>query len=281
VKGICANSIRLFAAFCFFAMACPALAAQEPQFDDLAKEMSEGLVKSQQFKVAVTDFFAADEFNSADQMDDLGRRLADDFRAALLRQNHEIVAEDRATTMKRVREHDLVIENLRNPATVTWLFEKSGVDAWVSGELSSGVGGLKVTTRAYRVGANFPEYEFETSIPLTEELKALIHEKPKSEFPSVARAGVNGVGFPSCIYCPQADYDREAAVRKLQGTVELEVTIDEAGEAQDIRVKVGLPYGLTRQAIDAVKKWRFRPADGPDGKPVAVRQGIKVTFHLY
>lgn len=281
MKGTRSNSIRLFTAFFFFAMVCPALVAQEPQFDDLAKEMSDGLVKSKQFKVVVMDFWAADEFSSADQMDDLGRRLADDFRAALLRQNHGIVAEDRAKMMKRLREHGLVIENLRSPATITWLLDKSGVDAWVSGELSSGIGGLKVKTRAYRVGAYFPEYEFETSIPLTEELKALIHAKPKSEFPSVARGGVNGVGFPSCIYCPQAGYDPEAVVHKLQGTVELEVTVDESGEAKDIRVKVGLPYGLTQQAINSVQKWRFQPAKGPDGKPVAVRQGIEVTFHLY
>lgn len=137
-------------------------------------------------------------------MEDLGRRLADDFRAALLRQNHEIVAEDRAAMMERVRTHDLVIENLRSPATVTWLLGESGVDAWVSGEMSIGAGGLEVKTRAYRVGFYFTEYESETSIPLTEELKALIHEKPKSDFPSLARRGVNGVSYPGCIYCPQA-----------------------------------------------------------------------------
>jgi TonB family protein len=281
VERILSTLIRVFAASCFFATACPALLAQEPQLDDLAKEMSAGLVTSKQLKVVVVDFFAVDAFRSADQTGDLGRRLAGDFRAALLRQNHEIVAEDRATTTERLRMHDLVIENLRSPSTVTWLLENSGVDAWISGELSSGIGGLKVKTRAYRVGAYFPEYEFETSLPLTEELKALLHEKPKSEFASLARAGVNGVSYPSCIHCPQAGYDHEALVHKLEGTVELEVTIEESGLAKDIRVKVGLPYGLTQQAIDSVEKWRFQPAEGPDGKLVAVRQEIEVTFHLY
>jgi TonB family protein len=271
---------KALAACFFFAASCPALIAQEPQFDDVAKELSAALVKSKQFKVVVVDFFAADEFKSADDMDDLGRRLGDDFRAALLRQNHEITTEDRATTMERMRAHGLILGNLRSPATLTWLLGDSGVDAWVSGELATGVGGLKVKTRAYRVGAYFPEYECETSIPLTEELKALIHEKPKSEFPSLARAGVNGVSYPDCIYCPRAGYDDEAVRHKVQGSVELEATIDEAGQAKDIRVKVGLPYGLTQQAVDAVKTWRFRPAQAPDGKPVEVRQTIEITFRM-
>ena len=262
-------------------MTCPAVVAQEPQFDDLAKEMSERLVKSKQFKVVVVNFFPADEFKSADQMDELGRRLADDFRVALLRQNREIMTEDRAATMERVRTRGLVIENLRSLATVTWLLTESGVDAWISGEMSRGVGGLKVKTRAYQVGADVPEYEFETSIPLTEELKALIHEKPKSEFPSIARAGVDGLEYPACIYCPQPDYTAEAARRKLQGAVEMEITIDTSGQAQDIRVKVGLPYGLSQQAIDGVKKWRFRPALGADGKPVAVRLDVEITFQMF
>jgi len=280
MRRVWSNWIRVFAVYGLFAVACPALVAQEPQFDDLAKEMSDRLVKSKHFKVVVVDFVAAEEFKSPDQMADLGRRLADDFRAALLRQNHEIMTEDRTTTMERVRTRGLVIENLRSPATVTWLLGESGVDAWVSGEMSSGVGGLKVKTRAYQVGTNRPEYEFETSIPLTEELKTLIHEKPKSEFPSLARVGVNGVTYPACVYCPGPDYTAEAARSKLQGVVELEVTIDEAGQAKDIRVKVGLPYGLTQQAVDCVKKWRLRPSENPDGKPVAVRQTLEITFRM-
>jgi len=41
-----------------------------------------------------------------------------------------------------------------------------------------------------------------------------------------------------------------------------------------------LPYGLTRQAVQAIQKWTFQPATAPNRKLVAVRQLIEVSFHL-
>jgi len=259
---------------------CSPLLAQEPQFDDLAKDMTDVLVRSKQYKVAVEDFFAVDAYKSPGEMNDVGRKLADDFRAALLRRNHEIITEDRATMMDRLRAHDLVVANLTSPATVTWMLRDSGVDAWVSGEISNDPAGLKVKVSAYRVGAYFPEFEGETSIPFTTELKALVREKPPREFPSIVRAGENGISYPACIYCPQARYTDEAVKEKVEGTVELEVTIDEAGKAKDIEVKVGLPGGLTESAVEAVTNWRFKPATGPEGKSVAIRQVVQVLFRF-
>lgn len=266
--------------FCALAF-CSPLLAQEPQFDDLAKDMTDVLVKSKQHKVAVVDFFAADGSKTDGQMNDVGRKLADDFRAALLRRNHEIVSEDRATMMDRLRAHDLVVANLTSPATLTWMLRDSGLDAWVSGELSDDPAGLKVKVKAYRVGAYFAEYEGDTAIPFTPELKALVREPQPSEFPSLARAGLNGVTFPACLYCPQASYTREAVKGKVEGIVELEVTIDEAGKAKDFRVRVGLPGGLTESAVEAIKTWRFKPSVDAKGNPVAVRQIIQATFNMF
>ena len=57
-----------------------------------------------------------------------------------------------------------------------------------------------------------------------------------------------------------------------EGTVVLEVTIDEKGRARDIKVVSGLPHGLTEAAIAALKACRFSPGER-DGKPVPVRLG--------
>jgi TonB family protein len=38
--------------------------------------------------------------------------------------------------------------------------------------------------------------------------------------------------------------------------------------------------GLEEKAIEAVRSWRFRPAVGPDGHPVATMVPIEVTFRL-
>jgi TonB family protein len=281
VKPTLLDFIRASAILICALVFCSPLAAQYPQFDDVAKEMTDALVKLKQYKVTVVDFVAADSYKTNGDMSDVGRKLADEFRAALLRRNHEIIAEDRESMVYRMHTHGLTIENLHDTSAITWLLGESGLDAWVGGELSSGMGGLKVQVKAYRLGAYFPEYEGETSIPFAPELKALTREKPPREFPSIARAGENGVTYPACLYCPQADYSAEALKAKVQGTVTLDLTIDETGKAKDIRVKAGLPGGLTEQAVEIVKSWRFKAATDAKGNPVAVRQGLEVRFRLY
>jgi Gram-negative bacterial TonB protein C-terminal len=71
--------------------------------------------------------------------------------------------------------------------------------------------------------------------------------------------------------------------RPVKQVIRLRVgtTIDTEGHPRDIRVKVGLPYGMTQQADEAVKEWRLKPAIGPDGKPAAFRATIEMAFRLY
>ncbi len=95
------------------------------------------------------------------------------------------------------------------------------------------------------------------------------------------RAGVNGVGVPVCLYCPIPQYSDEARKAKYQGTVVLQVTITTDGRAVNISVVKGPGLGLEEKAIEAVKGWKFKPAVGPGGKPVATIVPIEVTFRLY
>jgi periplasmic protein TonB len=60
----------------------------------------------------------------------------------------------------------------------------------------------------------------------------------------------------------------------------LSLVVTPEGRAKDIKVLKPLPYGLTESALEAVKKWKFKPATGPDGKPAAVRQKIWITFYI-
>jgi protein TonB len=95
------------------------------------------------------------------------------------------------------------------------------------------------------------------------------------------RAGVNGVGGPICLYCPIPQYSDEARKAKYQGTVVLQVTITTDGRAVNISVVKGPGLGLEEKAIEAVKSWKFKPAVGPSGRPVATIVPIEVTFRLY
>jgi periplasmic protein TonB len=95
------------------------------------------------------------------------------------------------------------------------------------------------------------------------------------------RAGVNGVGTPTCLYCPPPLYSDEARKAKYQGVVTLLVTITADGRAVNISVVKGPGLGLEEKAIEAVRTWKFKPALGPNGKIVATIVPIEVTFRLY
>ena len=92
--------------------------------------------------------------------------------------------------------------------------------------------------------------------------------------------GTGGVGYPDCAYCPQPKYSEEARKAKYQGTVVLQAVITTDGRAIEIQVVKGPGLGLEEKAVEAVKTWRFKPAIGPGGKPVAVVVPIEVNFRL-
>lgn len=95
------------------------------------------------------------------------------------------------------------------------------------------------------------------------------------------RAGVNGVGQPQCIYCPNPDYSEEARKSKYSGFVLLDVLVSADGRVSSPVVIKGPGMGLEEKALESVVKWKMRPANGPGGKPVACRVQIEVTFRLY
>jgi TonB family protein len=98
----------------------------------------------------------------------------------------------------------------------------------------------------------------------------------------VARAGVNGVGIPACVYCPTPQYTDKARAAKLSGSVVLQALVTVDGRAENISIVKGheLGLGLDESAIHTVAEWRFKPAMGPDGKPVAVTVPLEVTFRI-
>jgi hypothetical protein len=51
--------------------------------------------------------------------------------------------------------------------------------------------------------------------------------------------------------------------------------------AADFKVVKRVPFGLANTAIETIQQWRLEPAKDSDGRPVAVRQIIEVTFHMY
>jgi TonB family protein len=86
---------------------------------------------------------------------------------------------------------------------------------------------------------------------------------------------------PDCEKCPDPIYTAAARKDNIEGDVLLLISVTEQGTADHISVFKSLPDGLTEQAVEAVRNWRFKPAIGPDGRPVAVRVPVQVKFNLH
>lgn len=87
------------------------------------------------------------------------------------------------------------------------------------------------------------------------------------------------VSQPVIIYKIDPEYSEEARKAKYSGTVLLSVVIDAHGLTRDIHVIQPVGLGLDEKAIEAVQKWRFRPAM-KGGHPVAVQANVEVNFRL-
>lgn len=58
----------------------------------------------------------------------------------------------------------------------------------------------------------------------------------------------------------KAQYPEEARRAEIEGSVLLKVTIDTEGRVVDVKVIRGVGYGLDQAAVDALKRFKFKPA---------------------
>jgi protein TonB len=85
---------------------------------------------------------------------------------------------------------------------------------------------------------------------------------------------------PIPIVTPEAEFSDEARRAKYQGICMIAIIVDAHGYPQNPRVIRSLGMGLDEKALEAVRQYRFKPAL-KNGKPVAVRITVAVSFHLY
>jgi len=93
------------------------------------------------------------------------------------------------------------------------------------------------------------------------------------------RAG-GAVTSPRLIVEVKPKYTSEAMLRRIQGTVILEVVVTSEGRPTQIRVVRSLdPGGLDQQAIAATEQWRFEPGRLA-GRPVDVVVLVMLDFSI-
>jgi TonB family protein len=97
---------------------------------------------------------------------------------------------------------------------------------------------------------------------------------------SIYRPGIGGVTNPIAIVSPDAEFSDEARRNKYEGICMISIIVDSRGYPQNPRVVRSLGMGLDEKALEAVQKFRFKPAM-KDGKPVSAMISVEVNFRLY
>ena len=171
---------------------------------------------------------------------------------------------------------------IRQPEIAWWLADELRADALAVGKLSISGNQLVISLGLARVRDAKQFDGFSLNTPLTAEIQKRLNislmDIQSSRF---AEDGVNVSSMPACLQCPAPDYPRDALERNSTPTRELTVLIGADGLPKKVAVTKPEEFGFTEKAIQALQKWKFKPAIGFDGKPIAVWAPIEVTFRLY
>ncbi len=90
----------------------------------------------------------------------------------------------------------------------------------------------------------------------------------------------DGVSSPIPIYKPDPPYTEEAKAAKLEGTVTLSIIVGVDGAVTDVKAIKPFDKGLTENAVNTVKTWKFKPAIKA-GKPVPFKVMVEVSFKIF
>jgi TonB family protein len=90
-----------------------------------------------------------------------------------------------------------------------------------------------------------------------------------------------GVSAPVPLNTPEPEFSDEARRAKYQGVCLVALIVDAHGDPQNVRVVRALGMGLDEKALEAVKKYKFKPAMKDGKTPVAVELTVEINFRLY
>jgi TonB family protein len=214
---------------------------------------------------------------------DLGTMLRDEVSDSLAREVPGVKVFSRAEIGAMLKQNRVSEAMAFNASLGEWIAMHIHADGYVSAHFEIPVSGPSpAKIEIFKCGAQSCS---PMGIPISTEITLTTKEflaggrDFKSTLPSNAvDAGQNGATNPRCISCPEPRYPEEAHKQDIHGTVEMIVTVEKDGTANDLFIVGPQGYGMDGAAIDAVLNWKFEPALDALGNPVATHFNLEVSF---
>lgn len=246
--------------------------AQSPNIDELAKTLTKDITKAKFKSVLVADFVDLEGKASPEGMI-LASKLTNYWNShkeefsVFDRQRFDIVLAEQKLTFRDLIASAELMQKICTPLNL---------DAIVNGTVILTQGDIRLDVFIRHVG----DSSIQTSA---------VRRFSQSDFPPRTRQESsdlanttssqhvpwNAVRPPACLRCPAPEFPPG----EPQGTVLLNVAVVTDGHAADVVVLRAPSDALARKAVEAVGSWKFKPAEGPNGKPINAKVQIEITFH--
>jgi TonB family protein len=271
------SPLRLLLALLLTLAAVPGAHSQDhPAVGDLASQIAVAMEQLSVKSVVVFEFTGPDTYVTP-----VGGMLADDLSDVLARSSSKFKVIDRIRAVKALESNRLAPEITADQEVAAWIAQGIGADVALVGRLSSEGGNILLTIDCLLAKEGKSLKSFQSTFPLTDKWKAdlAINIDPDSAVSATLGNQKNqGTSFAQCTSCPPPQFPPAARKLSTHRTVILEVVIGTDGKARDIRVLKTEDQGFSVAAIQAIQKWRFKPARSTKGAPMETRAPIELNF---
>jgi TonB family protein len=118
-----------------------------------------------------------------------------------------------------------------------------------------------------------PEWHDEHAAPISAPTAVSSDQVFRAPFP-------DGLQHPELRYAPDPIFPNKLRRKGVTGAVVIGLTVDNSGHPSDVHIIEGLGNDLDKEALKAVRQYRFSPATY-QGQAVAAELRVEVNFRLY
>ena len=216
----------------------------------------------------------------------LARGLADELSASTQSRIESIAPGEVESVLEK---YAIWPADLRSERFAAWFARLLEADAIITGKFEPRGQVLRLEFRCTAADPWPMYFRVSGNLKVSAELREKIQDdrprlKPNFQkdppLPGVKTSGKEGVGMPECVHCPMPQFPEGARRAGYSGRVLLRAVVGADGLVTNLRVIRAGPFEMNTAAMEAVGRWRFKPARESDGKPVPSWITLEIMFNL-